>query len=320
MYKDVPLTDVVDNPFQPRSVFDHTAIQSLADEIKAEGFWNGTLQGRRNARGQVELVFGHRRLRALRLLDMPSARIEILDLSDAQMALRALEENLQREGLTDFEKADAVRQAVDLERKRRTDAQEPERGTMETVAKRLGLAPGWVTTLCKISLSIEKDERASVDGWITAKTTLLAKGWGGKRYVKTLVRQAKAAAKPQAKISKPTENSVAAMKRAVAAAPEDIRPKLEDKIFDGDLVSSAEVEQSARSMKAAQVRRRSETPPDLKVVIHGWTEDLKEWNEKLTTVLPYIDYINEVPQVGERFRAALGKFIETASRVLAASR
>src|SRR5215831_14378032 len=151
MIKNVPLSEILDNPFQPRSTFDRDAIRSLADEIEAEGFWNGTLQGRRNARGQIELVFGHRRLRALRLLKTPSARIEILDLTDAQMSMRALEENLQREGLTDFEKADAVRHAVELERTRRKEAGEPERGAIEVVAKRLGLASQWVSSLCVIS-------------------------------------------------------------------------------------------------------------------------------------------------------------------------
>src|SRR5215831_2304979 len=147
MHRDVPLNEIVDNPFQPRSEFDATAIRSLADEIKAEGFWNGTLQGRRNARGQVELVFGHRRLRALKLLKVPSARVEILDLTDAQMSLRALAENLQREGLTDLEKSDAVKRTVEIERARRKANGEPERGAIQVVADRLGLAAEWVGTL-----------------------------------------------------------------------------------------------------------------------------------------------------------------------------
>jgi len=320
MIKNVPLSEILDNPFQPRSTFDRDAIRSLADEIEAEGFWNGTLQGRRNARGQIELVFGHRRLRALRLLKTPSARIEILDLTDAQMSMRALEENLQREGLTDFEKADAVRHAVELERTRRKEAGEPERGAIEVVAKRLGLASQWVSSLCVISESIDSEERAVIDGAISAKTATLAKKWGGKKYMRSLVRQAKDAAKPDAKISKPTENTVAAMKRAVAAAPEKDRAKLEEKIFAGDLVTPEKVEQSARSMKAAQVRREKEPPPDLKVVIVGWTEDLKTWNEKLATVLPYMDYVDEAPGIAKPFRSALERLIETATKILKASR
>src|SRR4029434_303669 len=113
--KQIAIDDISDNPFQPRSTFDPEALQSLADEMKAEGVWSGTLQGRRTDNGTVELVFGHRRLRALKLLKAETVPIEIVDLTDAQMALRSLEENLQREGLTDLEKADAVKRAVEIE-------------------------------------------------------------------------------------------------------------------------------------------------------------------------------------------------------------
>jgi ParB/RepB/Spo0J family partition protein len=320
MHKDVPLTEIVDNPFQPRSEFDAATIRSLADEIKAEGFWNGTLQGRRNARGRIELVYGHRRLRALKLLKVASARIEILDLTDAQMAMRALEENLQREGLTDFEKADAVKQAVDLERKRRRDNGEPERGATETVAQRLGLDNGWVSRLCAISLSIDSKEREQIDGAISAKTAHAAKQWGGTEYVNTLVTQARAAEKPDAKVSKPTENTVAAVKRAVTKAPESIRPKLEEKVFDGTLVTPDAVERAARSLAAKQVQREKEPPPDLRVVIVGWTHDLKDWDRKLKEVLPYMDYVDEVAPIAEKFRAALDALIVTASKILKASK
>jgi ParB/RepB/Spo0J family partition protein len=319
MFKDVPLNEIVDNPFQPRQVFDPATVRSLADEIEAEGFWNGTLQGRRNARGRIELVFGHRRLRALKLLKTPSARVEILDLTDAQMALRALEENLQREGLTDFEKADAVRQAVELERKRRKDNGESERGAIEAIAQRLGLVNQWVSKLCEISTSIDVEEREAIDGAISAKTAVAAKLWGGKKYMRALVRQAKEAAKEDAKVSKPTENTVAAMKKAVGSAPENIRPKLKEKIFDGDFVTPAQIESATRRMKSAQVRSEKTPPPDLKVVIVGWTHDLNDWEKKLREVLPYMDYVEEAPRIAESFRGALERLIATANKILKAA-
>ena len=63
----IPLDQIVDNPFNARTTFDQAALQSLADEMKAEGAWNITLQGRRTGNGTIELVFGHRRVRAFRL-------------------------------------------------------------------------------------------------------------------------------------------------------------------------------------------------------------------------------------------------------------
>jgi len=320
MQKDVPLSEIVPNPFQPRQEFDPTAIRSLADEIHVEGFWTSTLQGRRNARGKVELVAGHRRLRALHLLKTPSVKVEILNLTDAQMAMRALEENLQREGLNDYEKADAISRVVELERKRRRDNNEPERGAIEAVAKLLGLQQQWISLNCAISTTIVVEDREAIDGAISAKTALHAKKWGKKRYIKTLVRQAREAKKNPSKAAKPTEHTIAAMKRAVMEAPEDIRSKVEERVFNGDLVTPQQVEQSVRSMKAAKVKREKEPPPDLKVVIDEFTDQLTDWNAKLKTVLPYMDYIEELPPLAKRFRKALADFIDTAKEVLKASR
>lgn len=127
----IPLAAIVDNPFRPRTTFDEAALQSLAQAIKAEGFWDGHLQARRRQDGKFELVFGHRRLRALRLLNYRDIALELVELTDAQMALRALDENLQREGLSDVEKAAAVKQVVELTRAERKAAGKPSRGAME---------------------------------------------------------------------------------------------------------------------------------------------------------------------------------------------
>jgi len=316
MHRDVPLNEIVDNPFQPRSEFDATAIRSLADEIKAEGFWNGTLQGRRNARGQVELVFGHRRLRALKLLKVPSARVEILDLTDAQMSLRALAENLQREGLTDLEKSDAVKRTVEIERARRKANGEPERGAIQVVADRLGLAAEWVGTLCNISLSMDRKERDVIEaGHLTAKTAHAAKQWGGSEYVQTLARQGKDRTR-----SKPTHTTVAAMRSAVNAAPEPIREKLKEEVVAGKLERPDQVEARARRLASDRVRREKEPPPDLRVVILDWTDELKGWNTKLKTVAPYMDYVDEVPSIANRFRGALEQLIDTAKELLKEAR
>ena len=42
MATQIPLDQIVDNPFQSRSTYDRENIQSLADEMEAEGFWSGT--------------------------------------------------------------------------------------------------------------------------------------------------------------------------------------------------------------------------------------------------------------------------------------
>lgn len=313
----VPIDDILDNPFQPRQAFEAAGVQSLADEIKAEGFWNGTLQGRRNGNGKIELVFGHRRLRALRLNREPSVSVEILKLTDAQMALRALEENLQREGLTDLEKADAVKKAVEIARAQRRKDGKPEQGAVQEVADRLGLDQGWVSTLCRISMSMDIKDRKHIEaGHITGKTALAAKEWGGEGYVATLARQGKAAAKGDSDVPKPTHMTVAAMKKVVAAAPEPIREKLKAAIVDGEVSTPTEAAQKGRRLASERARRNKLPPPDLKAVICDWTDRIKDLEKQMREVQPYMDYVEEVPVIAERFRTALKQLIETARKLL----
>src|SRR5262245_15500805 len=299
MTRDVPLSEIVDNPFQPRTAFDKDAIRSLADEIKAEGFWNDNLQGRRNAHGQIGLVYGHRRLRALRLLKTPSLKIEILDLSDAQMALRALEENLQREGLSDLEKADAIRAAVEIAKAELRAQKKPESRAAMEVAQRLGISHSWVLELCKISCAMAQENRASIDaGYLTAKTAKKAQDWGGDKYVATLAGQGKASREkgPKAgKVAKPTPATVDAMKRAVAAAPEAVRETLKEEIVSGKLQTPKEAEARGRRLASTRAKREKPEPPDLRAVIVGWTRELHEWNQRLQEVVPYMNYVDEVP-------------------------
>lgn len=316
MHKEVPLSEIVDNPFQPRTTFDAATLRSLADEIKAEGFWNGTLQGRKNASGKVELVYGHRRLRALKLLRTPSVTVELLPLTDAQMALRSLEENLQREGLTDLEKADAVKRAVEIASAERKAAGKSERGVIEEIAERLGLVPKWVSTLCNISEGMPSKLREEIQaGHLTAQTAYAAKGFGGDAYVKTLAKQGKQA-KADGSVPKPTHMTVKAMSKAVREAPEPVRDKLKAEIVAGDLATPQEVERRASRLASQKVRREKEAPPDLRAVIIGWTRDLKDWERKLRDVAPYMDYVDEVDSIAEPFRTALRNLITTAKDIL----
>jgi ParB/RepB/Spo0J family partition protein len=315
MQKDISLTDIVDNPFQPRTIFDTASIQSLAEEMRAEGFWKGGLQGRRR-NGHVELVFGHRRLRALRLLNVPSVTVEILDLTDGQMALRALEENLQREGLTDLEKADAVKRTVEVAQTELRAAGKNDAPAIAAVAKRLGLSQEWVRQLCQISGAMAPENRGPIEaGYLTAKTALAAKSWGGNAYVRTLAKQGKQAAK-DGSVSKPTHVTVAAMRRAVMQAPDGIQEQLKAEIIAGDVITPQAAEQRARRLAATQTRRRKAAPPDLREVIVGWTHRITEWEKEMHDVIPYMDYVEEVPAIAAPFRAALHKMMTTAQKLL----
>jgi ParB family transcriptional regulator, chromosome partitioning protein len=318
---DVPLSEIVDNPFQPRSSFDQATLKSLAAEIETEGFWNGCLQGRRTAKGKIELVYGHRRLRALRLNKVPSVRVEVLKLTDTQMALRSLTENLQREGLTDLEKADAVTRSVEVMRQtlikdEKLSEAKATTQAVDLIAKRLGLSRTWVYTLGQFSTMVEKTRAVVESGAITAKTASAAEQWGGSEYVRTLARQGKEAAQKGSKIAKPTHMTVAAMKRVVREARESVQDKLKEAIWSGEVITPREAEDKARRLASAQTRRQKDPPPDLKAVIIGWTHRIKDWEKQMREVEPYMDYVEQVSDIAEEFRAALTRFIATAQKLL----
>ena len=336
MQKKVALGDIVDNPFQARKDFDQASVRSLANEIEVEGFWNTTLQARKSKKnGKVELVFGHRRLRALRLLKVPKIEVELVDLTDAQMALRGLEENLQRNGLTDLEKADAVKLAVEIAMKERAAAKaetapeksgrgRPNGSALEDIADRLGLDRRWVGRLCRISASLGAKNRAPVEaGHIVAQTAIAAKEWGGDEYVETLGKLGKKA-KDDAKkepadregIEKPTHMTVGAMRKVVAAAPEPVREKLKAEIVAGKVTTPEQAKAKARRLESNHVRKEKPAPADLREVIVGWTHKLVEWDDQMRDVVPFMDYVDEVPAIAERFRAALRAHIETAKGLL----
>jgi ParB/RepB/Spo0J family partition protein len=315
--KQIPLNEIVDNPFQPRKEFDRDSLQSLADEMKAEGFWSGTLQGRRTKTGKVELVFGHRRVRALKMLKTETVPIEIVDLTDAQMALRGLEENLQREGLTDLEKADGVKAAVDIEKQALRAAGRNESHAIPQVSKRLGLDQSWVTKLCLISGSLDHKNRELVEaGHLSAKTAFLAQEWGGNAYVKTLVKQSKEAMKEDSEILKPTEHTVQGMKRIVREAPEAVQEKLKAAIIEGEVTTPAEAAQKGRRLAAERTKRNKQPPEDLKVVVVGWTHRFEDWTKQLKEIAPYMEYVEEAPRIAEDFRTAVKDFIAAAEELL----
>jgi ParB family chromosome partitioning protein len=105
MIREVKVSDIKPNPFQARKTQDQDAIRSLANEIKTVGLWPGALRGRQK-NGHIELCFGHRRLEAVKLLGWK--KVEVVELSDEELALQSLIENLQREGLNDADRGDGI--------------------------------------------------------------------------------------------------------------------------------------------------------------------------------------------------------------------
>ncbi|TRZ56120.1 MAG: ParB/RepB/Spo0J family partition protein [Rhodocyclaceae bacterium] len=114
------------NPWQPRTVFDEEEIGRLAASIAEVGLIQPIVVRRKSApsgdtsqpnsraspEGTLfELIAGERRLRAHRVLGLSEIKAVIAEVSDADMALMALAENIEREDLADWEIAKAIQRA-----------------------------------------------------------------------------------------------------------------------------------------------------------------------------------------------------------------
>ncbi|CAM3588726.1 nucleoid occlusion protein [Brevibacillus invocatus] len=121
----IPVEDIVPNPYQPRTVFDDEKIDELCQTIRTHGLIQPIVVRVRD--GRYELIAGERRLRATKKLGMERIPAIVKEFNDAQTASIALIENLQREGLTAIEEAVAYQKLIDLHNL-----------TQESLAQRLG--------------------------------------------------------------------------------------------------------------------------------------------------------------------------------------
>lgn len=101
---EILLTQIEVNPFQPRTHFDQTALQELADSIKIHGIIQ-PITVRKLARDQYQLISGERRFQASKLAGLTAVPAYIRSADDQQMLEMALIENIQRENLNAIEVA-----------------------------------------------------------------------------------------------------------------------------------------------------------------------------------------------------------------------
>lgn len=100
----IELDRLADNPFQPRLDMDEQGLEELAHVIKLQGF-QGVLVARPipEREGYYQLTAGHRRREAARRAGLQVLPIVVQELSDEEMIVRAITENIQREDLSPLE-------------------------------------------------------------------------------------------------------------------------------------------------------------------------------------------------------------------------
>jgi ParB family chromosome partitioning protein len=99
---EVPLSHIIDNPFNARAVHSQSGIDVLALSMQGEAGQTTAATGYRGPDGRIHLIDGHRRLRAAREARLDTLRVELrpAPATDALLYLASRAANFERENQT----------------------------------------------------------------------------------------------------------------------------------------------------------------------------------------------------------------------------
>ena len=116
-YQEIPVSQIVPNPHQPRQVFDEEALAELVHSIKEFGLMQPIVVRQvPTAPGEelrYELIMGERRLRASKEAGLETIPAVVRDTDDVDLLRDALLENLHRVQLNPLEEAAAYQQLLE---------------------------------------------------------------------------------------------------------------------------------------------------------------------------------------------------------------
>ena len=108
----IRISDIQKNPYQPRKEFSKEKIQELAQSIKENGLIQPIIVRQSPVIG-YEILAGERRYRASIEAGLSEVPVIIKKLSDQDMMVHSIIENLQREDLNPIEEAKAYQSLID---------------------------------------------------------------------------------------------------------------------------------------------------------------------------------------------------------------
>lgn len=136
-FKIVQIKDIQKNPYQPRKEFSEEKIQELAQSIKENGLIQPIIVRKSPVLG-YEILAGERRYRASIAAGLSEVPVIVKQLSDQDMMLHSIIENLQRENLNPIEEAKAYQSLID-------------KGFTHTeVAEKMGKSRPYITNLVRL--------------------------------------------------------------------------------------------------------------------------------------------------------------------------
>lgn len=136
-FKIVQIKDIQKNPYQPRKEFSEEKIQELAQSIKENGLIQPIIVRKSPVLG-YEILAGERRYRASIAAGLSEVSVIVKQLSDQDMMLHSIIENLQRENLNPIEEAKAYQSLID-------------KGFTHTeIAEKMGKSRPYITNLVRL--------------------------------------------------------------------------------------------------------------------------------------------------------------------------
>src|SRR3989338_3510885 len=138
--KNIPISKVKENKYQPREDFNQETLDNLAASIKEKGFIQPVLVRLKD--NEYELIAGERRLRAAKKLgytEIPAIIKEATDLDSLELSII---ENIQRENLNPIDQAKAYKRLQDefnMTQEKVADTIGKDRATVANIVRLLNL-------------------------------------------------------------------------------------------------------------------------------------------------------------------------------------
>lgn len=146
---ELPAEKLIPNPRQPRKTFSKEELDGLSRSIASNGLLQ-PISVRRTSGGKYEIIAGERRWRACIQAGMRQIPCLVQECSDAQSAVLAILENLQRQDLQVFEEAEGIRRLM-----------EDWGVTQEEAARRLGKSQSAIANKLRL-LRLTPEERKCI--------------------------------------------------------------------------------------------------------------------------------------------------------------
>jgi ParB family chromosome partitioning protein len=154
--REVPITQIEPNPYQPRNRFDEESLAGLTASIRELGVLQPILV-RELGTDRFALIAGERRWRAAKRAGLQFMPVIVRTVSDEQTLQHALVENLHRDDLNPLEEAAAYQQLI-----------EDFNMTQEAVAQRVGKSRSAIANLLRLFQLPPHIQRMVADGQVSA--------------------------------------------------------------------------------------------------------------------------------------------------------